>query len=488
MSIAVVAHLTSTARAALLFTDGDSMLPILVMRSLDVSQPLDWAMSSVLFLPELLVFGIFWLLAGGENAAVLLNAVFNFVCLYVALRIAAGSRARARAPVAAAIAGFAVFLLIAALDSSGNRNALELASLMVTATYYSATVVAVIVSVALVRRTIEAPLRRWLTPTTLGIVATISVLSNPLYLLWAAAPIGILLGVNVLRARSRPHLWSLGALVAGSAAGWAGRVPFAHYITNDGLGYVNITHAALSLKYYLALVGARWQSAGGIASVLLTVAVFVLAVTLSVRLRTSTSEGARFVATAAWVIPVAVTVGAVILGTHAARYLQPVVFAPILAITVLPEASRIPPVSITNRRVLIGIGSVAALTAVVLGVPTIVAAANRQDSDLACVTTWVNKSGQTGAGQFWTVRLPKAHLMDPHHLVQVTATMHPYNWLINRADNTVPAVSFLLLDDQSTPFKLPDGKTLNDATIITCGRYTIADFNDHPLQLGTPRS
>ncbi|MFC0197408.1 hypothetical protein ACFFIR_11090 [Microbacterium arthrosphaerae] len=55
ISVAVVAATASSPRSELLFRDGDSLVTSLVIHSLAVAQPQDWAMSSVLFLPEIAV-------------------------------------------------------------------------------------------------------------------------------------------------------------------------------------------------------------------------------------------------------------------------------------------------------------------------------------------------------------------------------------------------------------------------------------------------
>ena len=86
------------------------------------------------------------------------------------------------------------------------------------------------------------------------------------------------------------------------------------------------------------------------------------------------------------------------------------------------------------------------------------------------------------------MRLPKAHVADPRTLVQVDDALRPYDWLVDRSDADVGAISFLVMDDQSPPFTLPVGVTLGQATLVSCGRYTIADFGAMRLPLGAPRS
>jgi len=513
LAVAVVARVADTARSALLFSDGDSMLPVLVMRSIEVGQPQDWAMSSVLFLPELLVFGALWMLRlGGDggthvDATIVVNAVVNLVALYAVLRAAAGRRGRAVAPVAGALAAFVAFAVLAALDHTASRDSLELASLMTTATYYSATVIAVILTLGLLRRIADQPSRRAGPLVAVGLVAAVAVLSNPLFLLWATAPLAVLLIVVGMRRRERALLWATGVLAGGSVAGYLGRIPLAPFIANDGLGYIDVGRMGASAAYYGRLVVDLAGSPGGAASLAVTTLLFVTAVGGSIRLGSGSRAGARpgafLVATAGWVLPLVVATAAIALGTNAARYLQPVVFAPVAALVVLPDVLRTsrPPAAVPRsgrpgerrgdrpwRIAVVVAGAAVVVASGVVGVPALAAATHRTDADLTCVTTWVDASGRTGGGQYWTVRLPKAHVADPRALVQVDDTLRPYDWLVNRDDAAVGSISFLVTDDQSPPFTLPAGVTRDQATLVSCGRYTIADFGDVRLPLGAPRS
>jgi len=495
IAVLVVAHVATTARAALMFTDGDSMLPLLVMRSLDAGQPQDWAMSSVLFLPELLVFRLLWLLGLalgiGADGVVVLYGVVSLMGLYGALRVVSGSPRRARAPIAGALIAFTGFALLALCDSTASRDSFELSSLMVTATYYCATMIAVVLSVGLLRRALT-PARRGRRPvgalTGIVLVAGVATLSNPLFLLWATAPLTVVLVVWAAHRRDARSLWGALALAAGSAAGYAGRIPLAAFIANDGWGYVDLSRTPASLQYYAELVAQRWQLPGGVAAVLLGAAMFAVAVAASARLRGAGERGARLVAISGWALPLFVVAAAIVLGTHAARYLQPAAFAPMAALVTLPEAFRMPRLLVPAR-----IAAAAAAVAIVVvaaasGIPALVAAAGRTDRDLACVVSWVDRSGRVGGGQYWTVRLPKAQLSDPRLLVQVDDALRPYDWLVNRTDAAPGAVSFLVTDAQPPPFASAVQAALRTATIVACGRYTIADLGGHALALGPPRS
>jgi hypothetical protein len=529
VGIAVVAVVAASARSELLFRDADSLATTLVIHSLAVGQPQDWAMSSVLFLPEIAVLRLLSLLGLGTNGTLALAGVVNVVALYGALRVAAGSVATTRAPIAGALAALGGFALLAAAESSPSRDALELASLLTTTTYYSATVIAVVLAVGLARRGLDRSARAaeatqsdsrtsgrkpWAAVVGLGVVAAASVLTNPLFAAWVTVPVALVLGVIAARervaVRERVALWLAGALVVGSLVGYVGRMPLdlllgqTQLIANTGAGYIDPSQWLASLEYYGALLAERWSAPWGAASVVAVLVLWAWCVAAGVLLARRREVGAAFVAACGWVVPLLVVVGAIALGTHAARYLQPMVFAPLLGLVVLPQllwrrapavaASKTPAPTRARRQggwgagLAAGAAALALVAAVAIGVPRIVVAAHAPDPDLACVVDWAEQSGRTGAGQFWTIRLPKTHLADPRALVQVDHRLRGYAWLVNRDDFAVGEVSFLVTDAQSPAFDLPDGASIQDAELISCGRYTIADFGDSALRLGPQRS
>ncbi|MCW3492928.1 hypothetical protein [Microbacterium sp. SSM24] len=493
VSIATLAVVASTPRAELLLRDGDSLVTTLVVQSLAAGQPQDWAMSSVLFLPETAALGILSLGGLGVEGTLLLAGVVNLVALYGALRVAAGARRPDSAPVAASLLALIAFALLAVTEASADRDALEPASLLLTTTYYSATVLAAVVAFGLARRGLDAPERRvhaWV----LGGVAAASVLTNPLFAAWVTVPLAVVLTVIGLRARrttfapAGPAAWSLLlAVVAGSAVGFLARLPLAHLIANTGAGYAAPSRWAESLAYYAGLAADRLAEPGGAVAGLLIAALWTWCVVAMVLLARRARVGAAVIAACGWLVPVLVVVGAIALGTHAARYVQPLAFAPILGLVVVPDLA---PQRLHLGRLVLAAASVVALVlAAGFGIPRLVAAASAPDPDLACVVAWTDASGRTGAGQFWTVRLPKAHAADQRSLVQVDHELHGYAWLVNRDDFAVGEVTFLVRDDESVPFALPGGVTEADAAaLIDCGRYTIVDFGDRPLRLGPQRS
>lgn len=481
---AVTAGAVATSpRSELLFRDGDSLVVALLAQSLRDGGPLDWALSSVLFLPETALYtGLDALLPFEVDGMLAASAVVNLLALYGAFRFAAGRAAPGRAPVAWSVVALGVFGLLATTEVSAFRDAWELASLQLTTTYYSATVVAVVVSVGAVRRLLDAPSHPRALLVMLGLTAGVSTLSNPLYAAWATAPLAVLLGVGAARA-TRPSrvVTPLCVIVGATALGFAARIPFSAWIANTGAAYVQPSQWRDSFGYYGGLAVDRLTAPLGVLSAAIVLILLVVAAVVAVR---APDSGARVVALFAAVAPVAVVLGAILLGTHAARYLQPVVFAPVLVLVADPRILAVS--SRAHRRLL----AVAACAMLVVGgassIPRLVAAAEQPDADLACVTDWISASGRTGAGQFWTVRLPKLHLDDASQLVQVDHALHGYAWLVDRADFAVGAVSFLVEDAQTVPWELPESVAPTD--VIECGRYTILDFGDRELALGPAHS
>jgi len=478
----VAIHLAVSDRAFLVYADGDSMLPTLVQGAVRTGEPLDLSLSSPLFLPELGLYLALGALGLPTGATLLLQGVANWLALYAAIRFAAGAARDRRAPLAAPVA-FGVVAALALLESSPDRNALQGASLLFTGTYYSATIVGSVLLFGLLARLWHAPRHPRALVALAAVVAAVSTLTNPLFLLWASAPLVVLAGVGMATRVVRPRAALLGiaALAVGGAVGMLGRIPFAPLLTEDAGEKFRPDHAADSSRYYAGLVADLARTPAGaaeIALVLLCLAGAVVATVIGLRRR---DRFAVIAGTFAWLAPLLVAVAVVLAGTMAARYLQPVFVLPPLAL--LPLVRRVPrtravlaaPVALALLLALVAPGALAPTR-----LPTQLAA------DIACVDRWVAASGETGAGQFWTIRAPKAYAADPRRLVQVDAAMNPYVWLVDAGDDRgLRAVSFVIDSPVSPPTRVaaPSGAT---PTVTTCGRYTITDYGAPVLPLGTP--
>lgn len=270
------------------------------------------------------------------------------------------------------------------------------------------------------------------------------------------------------------------ALITGTALGFLVRIPLRAWISNTGADYIQPEQWTESVGYYGALLTTRAGTPAGVIGILIVIALIVLAVVGTAR---AEDFGSRFVSTVAWTMPVLVIIGAIVLGTHAARYLQPLAFAPVLALVAATRSWRAP---FRVQSVVAATVSALLLIGGALSVPRLVGASASPDPDLTCVTDWVNASGRTSAGQFWTVRLPKLHVEDPARLVQVDHELNGYAWLVNREDFEAREVSFLVEDAQTVEWRLPTSEIPDE--VIGCGRYRIIDFGDATVPLGPQHS
>lgn len=478
-----VGAVASSPRAELLFRDGDSLIVAMLSRSISSGQASDWILSSVLFLPETAVFLTLETLTPLDaNGLLAVSAVGNLLALYGAIRLVAGRSAPGRAPVAWSVGAVTVFAVLAVTETSASRDALELASLQLTTTYYAATVVATVLAVGLLRRLLSDARHTALLLISLGCVAAASVLTNPLFVAWAGVPLALILALFLRDGSIRTRAaGGLGVMVVGCGLGLLARIPLSAWIANTGAGYAQPERWRESIEYYAALLSDRLETPLGLLSAGIVTGLLALAV---VRTVIATHPADRLVAVAAWAIPLIVVIGAVAVGTHAARYLQPALFAPVLALVAAPTSLR--RLRRAVRPALAGL-AIALVVGGAASVPRIASAATAPDRDLLCVTEWVDSSGRIGAGQFWTVRLPKLHLEDSERLVQVDHRLNAYAWLVDRSDFAIEGISFLVEDAQTVPWDLP--LEVVPEQVVDCGRYTIVDFGPGALlPLGPQRS
>ncbi|MBH0130875.1 hypothetical protein [Salinibacterium sp. NK8237] len=482
LALLVVTYLAGTSgRGELMFLDGDSMIVPLFSRSILEGTASNWAMSAVLFVPEIAAFLVLSVLGGGIQEAQFLSAVANFAGLYLVFRVAAVTVAKGNRAALAATAGFAAVCILAVTEGSGNGDSPELASLLAMTTYYAATVLGALLAVGIMRRIVASPTPRRILVIALFVIAALSVFTNPLYLAWATAPLVIIVIVVCAgSAWGRSALWAIVALVGGSALGYLLRIPLAPWIVANPDNYVQPNRSRASLGYYWDLLLERLSSPGGILAVAIVVALTLLGVWLTLRSLRHGAIGSAVVAAYSWFAPVATTVGFILLGTEASRYLQLWAFAPVLALVVLiADARRATPAETPWRR-LVAFAAIPALLGGVTFIAVLPAAAQRateHDTSLDCAVDWVNASGAVGAGQFWSVRAVKTHVDDPAQLIQTDFALADYAWLIDRADFAEREISFLIVDEQSAPFTFPAAAENLRSTTIDCGRFQILDYS-----------
>ena len=507
LALVAVAHLDATDRSWMLYYDPETVLPALVRGSVLAGQPQEWALSAVLFIPEM---GLYFALAAiglGVKGTFALNAFVNFLLFYGALRLLSGSvrhgtsRVRARAHrVAGALVAFAAVVALVLLEDSSGWDTLELVSLLATSTFYSMTVVASTVTTGLAVRVIRDPTRRrrWLEAALLA-VSALSTLTNPLYAAWEVAPLAVVFAL--VGWRRVVGWWPLVRVTAilglGVVVGLLARIPFGALITKDGPAYANPGLAGGTALFYAVRLAERASSVPGAISVTFAAA-FVAACGILFRRSVGRRDApAAILAGMGWVAPAAVMLGAVLLGAVGTRYVQPVFFAPLGLLVLAPEffarragrpRTHAPRLSPRGVRALLAVAAVVCLAASSVLTATLGRSATAVSADVRGVDAWVTASHRTGAGRYWTIRGPKAYLAEPASLIQVDDSFNAYPWLTDRADYTRNAVSFVVSDDRYPPPALPAAARDAPRQTVSCGQYTITDFGADVLPIGPPQA
>ena len=345
-AVILLAHALGGAKRALLLDDGDTVLLPLIKQSFERGQPIEWGMSPVLFVfPELPLYLAAAAVTSTVAAALLVSGVVNVVILYGLLRAVTGRVAPGRAGVGvvAALGATALFSVLSLLETRPGGNSGEIASLYLTTTYYSGTVMALVAATAvtlqLVRdrgTRITTGRRMRVAPVALALLSALATLSNPLFVLWATAPLVVALGALALLTRTRPALrrpaLAAAALLVGSGVGYLGREPLQRFIIADKTEYLRWGGEAASLRFFGDSAAVLVQTPGGVVEaalgILLTVVVVALTVGRLVR-------GLRDPATVAGLVSVAtvvvVPIGLLVTGSLSTRYAMPLMFTPIVA-------------------------------------------------------------------------------------------------------------------------------------------------------------
>ncbi|KHL02481.1 hypothetical protein LK10_12435 [Sinomonas humi] len=496
LALLTVWHLDATDRSWMLYYDGDSVLPALVRGSILSGQQQDWALSAVLFIPEMGLYLVLAALGLGVKGTFALNAVVNLLLFYGALRLLSGvvQRERLRAHrVAGALVAFGAMTGFALLESSSGYNDFQLASLLATTTYYSMTVLASVATTALTVRLLKSQglsRWRWLELVLVGVTA-VSSLTNPLFLAWEVLPLGVVLALIAWKRVIgwRRFAFAAALLALGSGLGLLARIPFGSIILRDGPSYVNPGMASVAAIFYPHMLAERASTIEGAVSLTAVIALILISVIVFRGSLATRDAGTAVVSGLAWLAPLAVMGGMIILGQFWVRYLQPMYFAPVCTLVLAPKLFARAPAIFRRlpRKAVTGIFAglvVACLAASAAATGALTRSAAVVDLDVRCVDAWVSSSHEIGAGRFWAIRAPKAFLAEPSQLVQVDSQFGKYAWLTDRTDYSGAKVSFVVTDSEPTPLVLPPIANTAPSSTIHCGRYTITDFGSPILTIG----
>lgn len=490
MSVIALRHVIATPRVALLWYDGDSVLLPLVRRSLDAGQPFEWAMSPALFFfPELPVYLLCSVVTATPQQALALNGLLVMLAVYALLRAAANELMPAAGRSARiAVSGLALAFVTALVltESTATATSLELASLLLTTTYYYGAVLAMLGTAVLVLRAVRTGWASVPVLVTLGLVAALTTASNPLYVPWSAGPVIVTLVLLALARRVpwRPSLLLGSVLVAGSVLGYLVRIPLRPFVSLDPATYVHPSQAVDTLAFFAQLTDDRAASAAGDAGLLLLFVGLLLAAGGTVwAWRVRTSRTVLVATVLPLVTVVAVSVGVVVAGSETPRYLEPIVTAPLLAFVAVAEltrtavrATRVHRPSRAVRTVL-AIGAAAVLVAGFAAVPgTVRTVTEARYTAARCLDRWAAGRDVTGVGQFWTVR-PLATYAAPNvELLQVRDTFDTYPWLVDLGAYRGARPTFVLIGSGDVWTRAVEDSLGSPASITHCTGFDVYDY------------
>lgn len=518
-SLAALAHALAGAKRSLLLDDGDSVLLPLLLRSLERGEPFEWGMSPVLFVfPELPLYALSAALTTTVAGALLLNGALNVILLYALLRYVAGRVLRTREgqdhalhparPVAAAALGTLLFAALCLLETRPGGNSGEIASLYLTTTYYSGTVMALVATLGLVVHLvgpIDRRGRRILLPALgIGLLAAAATLSNPLYALWVTIPLvaalAVLAVVRIVQHLRdpwwRPTATAL-ALVAGSGVGYLARQPLERFIIAQKDEYFRWSREDLSLAFGRDVVRALVATPGGaleaVVAVILLLGALAAAVAVVVRREAGpVAIVALFAGASVILVPLALLVT----GSISTRYALPLLFAPLALAVVLVAMAPWPGGGVARsdtgrgRRITALAALLAAGAVVALGLPSGVAVARVAGGSgyaaATCLSDWARGKHVTGVAQFWTGRGLAAYGGDDVHLLQVNSDFSVYPWLVNLAPYRDARVSYVVVargGDSAGHLEYWGDSVTNlgaPSDIVDCGSYEVYDFRGTP--------
>ncbi|WP_336697993.1 hypothetical protein [Curtobacterium sp. USHLN213] len=492
LALAVIAlrHVVATSRVALLWYDGDSVLLPLVERSMQLGQPFEWAMSPALFFfPELPVYLLCSVVTATPQQALALNGVLVLLAVYALVRAAANelmpaARRSARIAVSALALGFVTLLVLT--ESSATATSLELASLLLTTTYYYGAVLAMLGTAVLVLRAVRLGRASVTVLVVLGLVAACTTASNPLYVPWSAAPVVVTLVLLALARRLpwRPVGLLAATLTLGSVVGYLLRIPLRPFVSLDPSTYVQPSRAGETLGFFAALTDDRAGSAAGDAGLLLLLVGVLLSVGGTVwAWRVRTSRTVLVAAALPLVTVVAVSVGVVVAGSETPRYLEPIVTAPLLALVAVAELARTAVRRTQVHRPRRGIRAVLALAAagvLLAGIATAPstarAVAQARYDPAACLDRWADGRDVVGVGQFWTVRPLATYASTNVQLLQVRDTFQTYPWLVDLGAYRDAAPTFVVIGSGDVWTTAVEDSLGPPATITHCTGFDVYDY------------
>ncbi len=496
LTAAVLAVALSAHGQQIFFYDGDSLVLPLFRQSIAAGQPMEWVMSSQLFLlPELPLYLLCSAIVGGSvKAALALNAILNSVLLYALFRACAAHIGWPRRwhRIAAPMLASLVFLVFVALEIRGTQTNGSVATFTLLTTYYYGATMTALALLALAlwltrafQRTtpVRSP-RYGVFAAASALLLGVQTVSNPLVLLQFAVPfLGALAFASLLHVLPwRMTVLLAAPLLAGGAAGYLARFALSRYLLPNAGSYVHFSQIPESLSFFAGVLRTFVSTPLGITEAVLLLLLLGAAVATGIRSLREPHRSPSGVVIPVFVIgSVLVTVvGSVLVGSTATRYLGPVFVFPLLVLLApalwrrsAKRAHRVMRITATVAGAAVLLASAMVATPAIATLTTITA--QSASPGLSCLQRWIGDRNIVGEGSYWASRALDVYGTGRVDVLQVDSTLGARAWMTNLASFRDRAPSYFIVDAPSRR-ALAIRLLGTPSAVIDCGPFQVYDY------------
>jgi hypothetical protein len=471
-------HIVNTQWENFFFNNSDMLTLPLVQQSIALKEPFHLVFSSQIFLfPESILYVFSSLITPDFRWAIIVNAFLNCVLLYALFRWIAGLFVPVVVARLYSLGATLFFIFLCWLEPETTIN---IATPFLATTVYYGVILCSLASIALttifIRRLDNHPWKSLVRRNArvlagLFVIATLVILSNPLYLFQFVAPLAAVCMlawlINVMSFRNA--LLILAPQLAGAVVGMAARTLFFRSFFSPSGGIGNYLHfkligaAARTLKdNALLLWHGSWQEKLELILIVfgVTAALVVLLAVIHVATKPKPNRLPKIsldlflLAGLGALTPLLVLIGSVLTGNPVPRYLIPIIIFPLLSLLFLISflkfrkrdlrVARLGLVAVAGILLLLGIAS--------NPVHSIKGVTNYDTADQQCLDDFLGKTPyKTGVAQYWRARglqlNSRAHLK----VLQVEGQLTRFTWLYNSSAYKVYTPNFVVVDRVPVP-------------------------------------
>jgi len=512
LTFAELSHVSSSDWASVFLYNGDSIVLPLLNQSFSRGEPFEWVFSTQSFLfPEYPIFWLCSVIAGSVRGALVLNSFVNVLLLYGILRAIAGFFAPLHRIRQVFFAALGVVLVLANamtersadLEAPGIVAPKSIATLFLLTTYYYGVILVTLTVVLLtlwLTRTFTAPasLRRTLVYVAVVVViGTLTMYSNPLYLLQAALPLSLVfITLGMLRRLSIVQTVTLvGAQAMAVALGAGLRVVFAEFLVTDFRSYFGPSRILASLGVLRRVLVDRLSNPAEAAALLVISGIVIASVVFLVRAavigaRRRTRKPQSPPATITLFITLfivtsmsSLVAGQIVTGQLLTRYLIPLFVFPTLGVVLLASNEQLAARmtfgrGVVRRALMVGavlltfVGSVVGIATSAHSVQGLV---SQSYPPARCLERWVGDRDVSGVAPFMTARPLMLYGHQRGRVLQVVDSVVVQSWMNNLALYRDRQFSFVLVTDRDQAKRTVDtlGRPVSTST---CPSFTIYDY------------